>query len=90
MKIKFKDNVTLRETSNNLAILYDKEKGILFEMNETASAIARLIKVESDVVKIIKRLTDEFNAEEQLIKTDVISLIEELVELEAIEVIKNI
>lgn len=80
--MKFIEDVSLRETGLGLAMLYHKSEGTLFELNETASMIAKEIMINKDiaVIDIAEKMVEIYDAEKAMIIKEIESTIEEFVE----------
>ena len=80
--MKFIDDISLRETELGLVMLYHKSEGTLFELNETASIIAKEIAANKDVKvsDIAEKMIEMYDAEKTVITEEIQNTIEEFVE----------
>lgn len=66
------DGVVCRQTTGDLRMLFDRKKGVMYELNETASAVVgHLAAALSTEDQLVKALMDEFSAPEDEIRGDV-------------------
>jgi len=71
-KLRLKSNVTSRPTNLNLIMLFDKEKGVMYELNETASSIISILASSpKNVQEIIEIIGKDYNSENNQIAEDV-------------------
>jgi len=66
------DHVVCRQTSSDLRMLFDRQKGVMYELNETASAIVeRLSGGPASIEALTESLCGEFEGPEHEIREDV-------------------
>lgn len=65
-------NVVCRSTTSHLKMLFDRKKGVMYELNETASSIVALLNVAPRPLgEIVEALGAEYTAEPSAIAGDV-------------------
>lgn len=75
------NDVVCRQTNSDLRMLFDRRKGVMYELNETASAIIeQLIKGPTTVEGIVAALELEFEAPAEEIAPDVEQLLANFVD----------
>lgn len=61
-----------RQTNTDLRMLFDRSKGVMYELNETASAVvSQLDQRAMTVAEIAQALSEEFDAPVDAISADV-------------------
>lgn len=61
-----------RPTSSGLTMLFDRAKGVMYELNETASAIVAQLTAEPQACEeIVGKLAEQFEAPREEIEADV-------------------
>jgi len=71
-KLQLKPNVTSRPTNLNLIMLFDKEKGVMYELNETASSIiSTLTSTPKNIEEIIEIIGKDYNDDKNQIAEDI-------------------
>lgn len=71
-KFTLATNVVCRKTNSDLRMLFDRDKGVMYEMNETASAIIGLITREpASTEELTAALGERFDGPPDEIRTDV-------------------
>ncbi len=61
---KLSDHVTCRATNTELRMLFDREKGVMYELNESASAIVyALSDAPQSHASLVERLQCEFEGD---------------------------
>lgn len=66
------DNVVCRNTNSSLRMLFDREKGVMYEMNETASAVIDLITQQpATAEELAAALEERFDGPPEEIRADV-------------------
>lgn len=66
------ENVVRRATTNELCMLFDRRKGVMYELNETASAVVSLLDAGTTTVEAVAAaLVDQFDAPVEEIAGDV-------------------
>lgn len=85
--MKFIQDVSLRKTGEGLAMIYHKSEGTLFELNETATAIAELIAQDETmtVQTITNQLQQIYDASEHEIRQEVDGILAEFIEYGILE-----
>jgi PqqD family protein of HPr-rel-A system len=70
-----------RQTSSGLTMLFDRAKGVMYELNETASAIVAQLTAEPQTYgEIVGKLADQFEAPRDEIETDVRAFVADFTE----------
>lgn len=65
------DTVTCRQTNRELKMLFDRKRGVMYELNETASSIVSLLdESPRNVEQIIQALTEIYEAPPEEIRAD--------------------
>jgi PqqD family protein of HPr-rel-A system len=65
-------DVVCRQTNSDLQMLFDRRKGVMYELNETASAIVgQLSEGPMTSTQIVAALQEEFDATTEEIASDV-------------------
>jgi len=77
MKYKIKKGIIIEKTKNKINI-FDPERSILYQFNESAYLIFKKLKSGWQEDKIIDWLTKKYREEEKVIKKDCIQLIKKL------------
>lgn len=74
------DHVVCRETTNGLRMLFNRQKGVMYELNETASSVlGRLADSRScRLGQLVDSLADEYEAPREAILADVWLLLVDL------------
>lgn len=66
------EQVVCRQTNTELRMLFDRSKGVMYEMNESASAIVEILEREGATAEgLTASLADEFDAPVEDIQADV-------------------
>jgi PqqD family protein of HPr-rel-A system len=74
-------HATFRETTSQLKMLFDRERGVMYELNETASSILeRLQHGQLGLDELVSSLTAEYSADESEIRRDVQQLLADFVD----------
>jgi len=88
-KLKLKPNVTSRPTNLNLIMLFDREKGVMYELNETASSIVSIILSEpKSSLEIVEIISKDYNADANQISEDVKEFLDDFIKAALIEIIE--
>ncbi len=67
-----------RVTNSGLTMLFDRAKGVMYELNETASEVVKLLAENAlPLPKIVDRLGAEFDGPRDEIEADVMSFVED-------------
>ncbi|MBF6336807.1 PqqD family protein [Nocardia abscessus] len=75
-KISLHTHAVARKTSAGLTMLFDRAKGVMYELNESASAIVGLLaEGPQGFGEIVEALTLEFDAAPEEIAADVTAFI---------------
>lgn len=74
-----KTNLAFRKIENEFVIM-DTEENILHTLNEIGSLIWKMADGKTSISKIIDKIYQQYNADKEIIKKDVIKFINELVE----------
>lgn len=78
MNVTFRlaEHVVCRQTNTDLRMLFDRSKGVMYELNESASAVVgQLNQAPASVEGLSDALLGEFDAEPSEIRADVSSLL---------------
>jgi len=86
MKYAINKGVLWQETDGEIVIVAPKQDPAY--LNESGSAIWKLIDKGLDETKIVETLSKEYKEDEKIIKKDVISIIKELVKSKYIKEVK--
>lgn len=66
------ENVVRRPTTSGLTMLFDRRKGVMYELNETASAVVDLLAEGTDSDdELVTALVEQFDADSEEIREDV-------------------
>lgn len=66
------ENVVKRSTTNELSMLFDRRKGVMYELNETASAVVDLLHGGTGALDdLVAALVEQFDAPVEEITDDV-------------------
>jgi coenzyme PQQ synthesis protein D (PqqD) len=72
MKYSLAKHVVFRKTNSELCMLFDRDRGVMYELNETASAaIGRLQGTSLSQEEIVESLGERFAAEPDELTRDV-------------------
>ncbi|GAA2486590.1 PqqD family protein [Nocardia seriolae] len=79
--VALQSHAVCRTTTSGLTMLFDRAKGVMYELNESASAIVALLgTAPASVGEIVDALSAQFDAPEDDIAADVEQFIGECVE----------
>jgi Coenzyme PQQ synthesis protein D (PqqD) len=82
---RLSDGVVCRKTNTELRMLFDRRKGVMYELNETASAIVEQLEGKPRTVdELITVLLDDFDAAGEEIREDVTTFLAEFSEANVI------
>jgi len=71
-RFRLAGHIVCRETNTELRMLFDRSKGVMYELNETASAIVELLEANPATAKeLVISLAEEFDANDDEIRGDV-------------------
>lgn len=71
-KYRLAEQVVCRQTNMDLRMLFDRGKGVMYELNESASAIVeRLERQPGTEEDLTASLLDEFDASAEEVRADV-------------------
>lgn len=80
-KYALAENVVKRSTTNALSMLFDRRKGVMYELNETASAVVDLLNGGVCTIEdITDDLAKQFDAPPDEITDDVTRMIADFTE----------
>lgn len=66
------DHVVCRKTNTELRMLFDRQKGVMYELNESASAVAELLEREPASIEVLMTaLMEDFDALPDEIQADI-------------------
>jgi len=75
------EHVSCRSTSADLTMLFDRAKGVMYELNESASAVVSVLTTEPQSVNaIVDQLLMKFEAPRDEVTADVLTFIGEFSE----------
>ena len=74
-------NIVFRNTRPDLIMAFDKANGVMYELNDTATSVLKLIDGRRDLDSIVAELMEEFEAEEPDLRADVESIIRRFIEV---------
>lgn len=81
VKYRLAEQVVCRQTNTELRMLFDRSKGVMYEMNESASAIVHILERDASTAETLATsLLDEFDATPQEIEADVERTLADFVE----------
>lgn len=82
---RLSDGVVCRKTNTELRMLFDRRKGVMYELNETSSAIVEQLEGKPRTVdELTAILLDDFDAPEEDIREDVTIFLAEFSEANVI------
>ncbi|GLZ28221.1 hypothetical protein Lesp02_04110 [Lentzea sp. NBRC 105346] len=71
-RYRLAENVVRRSTTTGLSMLFDRRKGVMYELNETASAVVDLLDAGTDTLeRVVTALAEQFDAAPEEISGDV-------------------
>jgi Coenzyme PQQ synthesis protein D (PqqD) len=77
---RFDEHVTVRQTNSDLRMLFDRQRGVMYELNDTASSIVALLDGQSHSVdSLVTALGDEYDAPESALRADVEQFVSDFV-----------
>ncbi len=75
-KFHLSEDVVCRETTGQLRMLFDRRKGVMYELNESATAVISLLEQQPATVDgLCTLLLEDFDAPADEVETDVSSLL---------------
>lgn len=74
-RFQLSEHVVVRETGKGVRMLYDQNRGVMYELNDTASAIIALLDQPRSVLSMAKLLTQEYDGSEDDFKEDIEQLL---------------
>lgn len=75
------ETVTCRQTNRELKMLFDRNRGVMYELNETASDIVTLLnEAPRDIDQIVHALAETYEAPVEEIRADAEQLINDFSE----------
>ncbi len=87
MRYKLNPHLAYRKIGEFLYAV-DSKTSMLHKFNETAEIIFECIEKGYDIDKIVKKIVSEYEIEENVVRTDVEEIIEEMLEKNIIEIEK--
>ncbi|MFE9788910.1 HPr-rel-A system PqqD family peptide chaperone [Nocardia salmonicida] len=76
--VALRPHAVARVTNAGLAMLFDRAKGVMYELNESASSVVRLLAQEPRSLQdIIDALCSEFDGPQEEVAADIQTFIEE-------------
>ena len=84
----FKQNANSYSTDlGDITVILNGDTGLYFELNETSSVIWALIDKPRDMNYIVKKLSEDFQGNHEIIKSNVLEFIDEAEKKGIIEII---
>lgn len=81
VRVELSSHAVCRETNNGLVMLFDRKKGVMYELNETAAVIIQLLnKGPHDRSELVAALTDEFDATPEEIEGELVPFLSDFLE----------
>jgi hypothetical protein len=81
--VALEPHAVCRRTTSGLTMLFDRAKGVMYELNESASSIVELLSEQpKGIDEIVQALVDEFDAPRAEIQADVDDFIKDFVTAE--------
>lgn len=68
------------EVLDGEAVLLNLTTGVYFGLNETGTRVWQLLEAREDLRTVISRIADEFGVDRTAVETDVMRLVQDLVE----------
>ncbi len=78
------------EVLHDEAVLLNLQTGLYFSLNETGARIWELLVETSDLAQVVKRMSEEFEADCENIDADVRSLVTRLCEARLVQVVGDL
>jgi len=79
--VRLQPHAVSRRTNAGLTMLFDRAKGVMYELNESASAVVELLGSEPrEIDDLIATLLDRFEADPDEIELDVTTFVDDFVE----------
>ncbi len=86
LTVSLQQHAVCRKTTSGLTMLFDRAKGVMYELNESASAIVELLGSSPTPVRdIVDTLCDQFDAPREDITADVERFVDEFVEADMLK-----
>ena len=77
-KYSLAEHVVCRHTTADLRMLFDRRKGVMYELNETASAVVGTLESGTSTAEgLCDELLAEFDIAPEMLRDDVIRLLED-------------
>jgi hypothetical protein len=77
-KIALAAHAICRNTSGALRMLFDRDKGVMYELNESASSVVGLLAERSQTLdELLDALAQEYDAQHDTLAEDVTLLVED-------------
>lgn len=87
MAVKFRlaEHVVCRQTNSDLRMLFDRRKGVMYELNESATAVVSLLEQGPETVEgLTDSLREEFDAPREDVEADVSAMLADFAEAELV------
>lgn len=69
-------HVVCRKTDTELRMLFDRQKGVMYELNESASAVVELLEQEpASLEGLTAALGDDFDGPDEEIQSDIAQML---------------
>ncbi|MBI1758785.1 MAG: HPr-rel-A system PqqD family peptide chaperone [Actinobacteria bacterium] len=80
-KFRLADHLVCRQTNSELRMLFDRRNGVMYELNESASAVVALLSKEPATAETLStELLDEFDGPADEVLADVDRMLSDFVE----------
>jgi hypothetical protein len=85
--VSLKKHAVSRRTNAGLTMLFDRAKGVMYELNESASCIVELLSAEPVPVQVlVENLAAKFDAPAAEIEADVENFLSEFEEAQLLQI----
>jgi PqqD family protein of HPr-rel-A system len=85
VKFRLAEHVVCRQTNSDLRMLFDRRKGVMYELNESASAIVGLLEqAPATAESLSDALLGEFDAPPTEVRADVSSLLADFLDADLV------
>jgi|YNPMSStandDraft_2_1061718.scaffolds.fasta_scaffold10510_2 PqqD family protein of HPr-rel-A system len=87
---KLAEHVTYRSTNSELKMLFDRQHGVMYELNETASRIIELLNESPCSIDVlVQRLAEEYEVDLEDLRTDIERFLNDFVSAHLLTVIPS-
>ncbi|TFF34575.1 HPr-rel-A system PqqD family peptide chaperone [Mucilaginibacter psychrotolerans] len=85
-QFQIRPNITCRPTNLNLIMLFDREKGVMYELNETASSLIAILRDKpSSAREISAVLAADYDEDPSVIEAQVVEFLDDFAKSGLIE-----